>query len=151
MAKKMPYAEDKRRHLLLVIFGICAVMISWRLFDLSILNKGKYAEKGINQRVIQKELRGDRGSILDRNGNQLAISFPQPYIYIDPSSTDNGFEKSQILAAHLDLVGVDESEEAKVILTKFNSPTSFEYLVREADPETAEAIEELQLGGVYIV
>jgi len=150
VARKMPYAEDKRRHLLLVIFGICAVMISWRLFDLSILNKGKYAEKGINQRVIQKELRGDRGSILDRNGNQLAISFPQPYIYIDPSSTDNGFEKSQILAAHLDLVGVDESEEAKVILAKFNSPTSFEYLVREADPETAEAIEELNLGGVYI-
>ena len=121
MTKKLPYAEDKRRHLILFFFGICAVLIGWRLFDLSVLNKDKYVEKGVNQRVIQEELRGERGSILDRNGDQLAISFPQPYIYIDPSSAGNGVEKvekSQILAAHLDLIGVDETEEAKIILTK---------------------------------
>ncbi|MBA4810274.1 MAG: hypothetical protein CBC37_02435 [Acidimicrobiaceae bacterium TMED77] len=153
MTKKLPYAEDKRRHLILFFFGICAVLIGWRLFDLSVLNKDKYVEKGVNQRVIQEELRGERGSILDRNGDQLAISFPQPYIYIDPSSAGNGVEKvekSQILAAHLDLIGVDETEEAKMILTKFNSPTSFEYLVRNADPETADVIRDLKLGGVHI-
>ncbi len=150
MGGKAPYAADVRRHLLLALFGVCVVFISWRLIDLSILDKGEYAEKGVNQRVIQRELEGGRGSILDRNGYELAISFPQPYIYIDPSTTDNGVEKSQILATYLDLPGVDETEEAKTILTKFNSPTSFEYLVRNAEPETAEKVEELGLGGVYI-
>ncbi len=146
----MPYAEDKRRHLLLVCIGLCALLIGWRLIDLSILNNEKYAQKGVNQRVVQKELRGERGSILDRNGFELAVSFPQPFIFIDPVATDNGVEKSQILANVIDLKGVDEHEEAKTILTKFNSPTSFEYLLREADLKTAESVIELGLTGVYV-
>ncbi len=144
------YSEDKRRHFLLVILGFCALFISWRLIDLSILNNTKYEERGINQRVIEREVKGERGSILDRNGYELAISFPQPYIYIDPQLTDNGVEKSQILANYLDLPGVDEMQEAKTILTKFNSPTRFEYIVREASLESAEAILNLNLGGVYV-
>ena len=121
------YSEDKRRHFLLVILGFCALFISWRLIDLSILNNTKYEERGINQRVIEREVKGERGSILDRNGYELAISFPQPYIYIDPQLTDNGVEKSQILANYLDLPGVDEIQEANTLLTKFNSPTRCEY------------------------
>ena len=141
------YSEDKRRHFLLVILGFCALFISWRLIDLSILNTAKYEERGVNQRVIEREVKGERGSILDRNGYELAISFPQPYIYIDPQLTDNGVEKSQILANYLDLPGVDEMQEAKTILTKFNSPTRFEYIVRQASLESAEAILNLNLEG----
>ena len=144
------YSEDKRRHFLLVILGFCTLFISWRLIDLSILNNTKYEERGINQRVIEREVKGERGSILDRNGYELAISFPQPYIYIDPQLTDNGVEKSQILANYLDLPGVDEMQEAKTILTKFNSPTRFEYIVRQASLESAEEILNLNLGGVYV-
>ncbi len=144
------YSEDKRRHFLLVVLGFCTLFISWRLIDLSIFNNTKYEERGVNQRVIEREMKGERGSILDRNGYELAISFPQPYIYIDPQLTDNGVEKSQILANYLDLPGVDESQEAKTILTKFNSPTRFEYIVRQASLESAETILNLNLGGVYV-
>ena len=128
MKKKVVYSEDKRRHFLLVVLGFCAVFISWRLIDLSILNNTKYVQKGVNQRVIEREIKGERGSILDRNGYELAISFPQPYIFIDPQLTENGVEKSQILADYLDLPGVDESQEAKTILTKFNSPLDLNIL-----------------------
>ena len=41
-------------------------------------------------------------------------------------------------------------QEAKTILTKFNSPTRFEYIVRQASLESAEAILNLNLGGVYV-
>ena len=150
MKKKVVYSEDKRRHFLLVVLGFCAVFISWRLIDLSILNNTKYVQKGVNQRVIEREIKGERGSILDRNGYELAISFPQPYIFIDPQLTENGVEKSQILADYLDLPGVDESQEAKTILTKFNSPTRFEYIIRQATLESAEEIIELNLEGVYV-
>ena len=147
MKKKVVYSEDKRRHFLLVVLGFCAVFISWRLIDLSILNNTKYVQKGVNQRVIEREIKGERGSILDRNGYELAISFPQPYIFIDPQLTENGVEKSQILANYLDLPGVDESQEAKTILTKFNSPTRFEYIIRQATLESAEEVIELNLKG----
>ena len=150
MKKKVVYSEDKRRHFLLVVLGFCAVFISWRLIDLSILNNTKYVQKGVNQRVIEREIKGERGSILDRNGYELAISFPQPYIFIDPQLTENGVEKSQILADYLDLPGVDESQEAKTILTKFNSPTRFEYIIRQATLESAEEVIELNLKGVYV-
>ena len=150
MTQTTVYSEDKRRHFLLVILGFCTLFISWRLIDLSILNNTKYEERGVNQRVIEREIKGERGSILDRNGYELAISFPQPYIYIDPQLTENGVEKSQILANYLDLPGVDEMQEAKTILTKFNSPTRFEYIVRQASLESAEAILNLNLGGVYV-
>lgn len=150
MNKTVAYSEDKRRHFLLVILGFCALFISWRLVDLSIFNNTKYEERGVNQRVIEREIKGERGSILDRNGYELAISFPQPYIYIDPQLTDNGVEKSQVLADYLDLPGIDESQEAKTILTKFNSPTRFEYIVRKATLESAEQVLELNLGGVYV-
>ena len=150
MNKTVTYSEDKRRHFLLVMLGFCALFISWRLVDLSIFNNTKYEERGVNQRVIEREIKGERGSILDRNGYELAISFPQPYIYIDPQLTDNGVEKSQILADYLDLPGIDESQEAKTILTKFNSPTRFEYIVRKATLESAEQVLELNLGGVYV-
>tara|TARA_B100001094_G_scaffold125504_1_gene121481 strand:- start:16601 stop:18469 length:1869 start_codon:yes stop_codon:yes gene_type:complete len=148
--KTVTYSEDKRRHFLLVILGFCTLFISWRLIDLSIFNNTKYEQRGVNQRVIEREIKGERGSILDRNGYELAISFPQPFIYIDPQLTDNGVEKSQILANYLDLPGIDESQEAKTILTKFNSPTRFEYIIRKATLESAEQILELNLGGVYI-
>ena len=150
MNKTVTYSEDKRRHFLLVILGFCTLFISWRLIDLSIFNNTKYEQRGVNQRVIEREIKGERGSILDRNGYELAISFPQPFIYIDPQLTDNGVEKSQILANYLDLPGIDESQEAKTILTKFNSPTRFEYIIRKATLESAEQILELNLGGVYI-
>ena len=150
MTQTTVYSEDKRRHFLLVILGFCTLFISWRLIDLSILNNTKYEERGVSQRVIEREIKGERGSILDRNGYELAISFPQPYIYIDPQLTENGVEKSQILANYLDLPGVDEMQEAKTILTKFNSPTRFEYIVRQASLESAEAILNLNLGGVYV-
>ena len=102
MKKRVVYSEDKRRHFLLVVLGFCAVFISWRLIDLSILNNTKYVQKGVNQRVIEREIKGERGSILDRNGYELAISFPN-HIYLLTLNSQKMAWKNQILADYLDL------------------------------------------------
>ena len=87
-----------RLTVLLVFLGLVAFGLGWRLFHLQVLTSDSRVQLGVDQRLYENVIEGERGRILDRNGNQLAMSFPQPVITADPVAVgDNAIEYSQLL------------------------------------------------------
>ncbi len=115
--------------------------LSYRMVDLQVRSPAQYVAFGESQRVHQVTLPGRRGAILDRNGEQLAISIPQRTIWADPRLVIDPQSTARQLAAVLDL---DEA----FVLERLTTEAAFVYLARQVDDEMADAVEELELAGV---
>ncbi len=82
---------------LLVAFGAIVV----RLVQVQALAGEEYAAFGASQRFQDITLPADRGSIFDRNGNDLAVSLPQQTIWANPSLIEHPLEVASALAGPL--------------------------------------------------
>ena len=74
----------RRSGVLLCVVGLMAVALLARLADLQVLRPERYVEWGVSQRVQTVELAGSRGDLIDRNGEELAVSIPRPTVWADP-------------------------------------------------------------------
>lgn len=130
---------------LIAFFIICACFLGWRLFYIQILTSDKRVQFGVDQRLYESVIEGERGRILDRNGDQLAMSFPQPFIYADPQVVgDLAYEYSLLLSPIID-------RKSKYIFADLKTEGArFAYLQRDATLEMRTTIEELNLVGIYI-
>ena len=74
-----------------------------RLVQVQALGGQEYAAFGASQRVQEITLPADRGSIFDRNGNDLAVSLPQQTIWANPTLIRHPLEVATALAGPLGL------------------------------------------------
>lgn len=89
------------------------------------------------------EIPATRGRILDREGEALAVSTPVKSIWAIPADVKLGRQAERQLSS---LLKMSPSElEHKLA----DASREFVYLKRQVAPETAEAIEQLRLHGVY--
>ena len=130
---------------LLIFFFTAALALGWRLFYIQVLTSDRRVQIGVDQRLYESVIEGERGRILDRNGDQLAMSFPQPIVYADPEIVgDLAIEYSQRLSPIID-------RKPRFILAALSiNGSRFQYLQREATLEMRSSIEELNLVGIYI-
>ena len=137
--------DNWRLVVLIAFFFISAIALGWRLFHIQVLTSDGRVQIGVEQRMYESVTDGERGRILDRDGNQLALSFPQPIIYADPKVVgDLAIEYAQELSL---VIG----REAKFILADLMTNGSrFQYLQREATLEMQAIVEEMNLVGIYI-
>ncbi len=137
--------DNWRLVVLIVFFFISAIALGWRLFHIQVLTSDGRVQQGVEQRMYESVTDGERGRILDRDGNQLALSFPQPIIYADPKVVgDLAIEYAQELSL---VIG----REAKFILADLMTNGSrYQYLQREATLEMQAIVEEMNLVGIYI-
>ncbi len=75
---------------LFIIFVFVALLVSFSFllisgFSLTIANGKRYAELSANNSLRQEPIFGERGLILDRNGNSLVINKKSYDIFIDPT------------------------------------------------------------------
>ena len=131
--------------ILLIFFFAAALTLGWRLFHIQILTSEEKAQYGVDQRLYESVTEGERGRILDRNGAQLAMSFPQPYIYADPEIVGGlAIDYAQRLSP---IIG----REPRFILAALaRNGSRFQYLQREATLEMRTAVEEMGLVGIYV-
>jgi cell division protein FtsI (penicillin-binding protein 3) len=87
-------------------------------------------------------LTGERGSILDRNGYELAMSIPQTTIYADPKYVANPGEEAAALAP---VLGVAKAQ----LKSEMSERTTFVYLARTVSDAVASKVASLDLRGVY--
>ncbi|NCO66797.1 MAG: hypothetical protein COW32_03305 [Candidatus Aquicultor secundus] len=129
-------STETRLTALLVIIFLCVVGISGRLVFVQGVSAAKYDAAAEKQRLSIVELPPKRGTILDRNGDELAVSVLMDTIYASPSLIDDreGFAKK--LAPVLKM---DERD----ILKKLLKQSGFTYLVRKTDPSTVKAVKQL--------
>ena len=130
------------------MFTVVAILLSLlgvRVALLQTLWAGDYREASVSQRTRVQIMRAERGSILDRNGRELALPIPTRTVFADPRSVVDPVGVAHVVAGVLQLEPQAESELAAKLQ---NKQSSFVYIARQADKEVADAILALGLKGV---
>ncbi len=135
-----------RRRLIamLVVLVVAFALVVGRLVDVQGFSAGPYAALGLSQRVHTVTLPADRGSIVDRNGNPLAMSVPQSSVWADPSLVTAPAREAAALAPVLGL-------DVATITARLSRPGRFAYVARMIDDTTASQVKDLKLPGVFLV
>ena len=90
-----------------------------------------------------------RGMVMDRNGEELAVSVPVQAVWADPKQihAELSLEKEQAWQALADVLG----EPREKLLKQVENPKRrFVYLQRQVTPAVAEYIRKLRLPGVHL-
>jgi cell division protein FtsI (penicillin-binding protein 3) len=122
--------------------------ITARLVDLQALGGHEYTAFGVSQRFQTIALPADRGSIFDRNGNDLAVSIPQRTIWADPRLVEDPVATAARLS---ELIGLDEEETSALTARLSREGGKFAYVERRVPDEVASAVEEEALPGVFFL
>jgi len=109
------------------------------------LDSEQYAARGLDQRTVRVDLAAERGSIFDRNGNDLAISVAQDTVWADPRLVDDPAAAARALAPVLHV------DEATLRDRLARDDVEFVYLARKVDDGTATFVRALDVPGVGLV
>ncbi len=127
---------------LLVLMALALGGIVVRLVDVQAVEGNHYQALAKAQRVHAVSLAAERGSIFDRDGNDLALSVPQHTIYADPRLVKDPLGYARKLAP---IVHVDRSD----LENRLGEPhTAFVYVARKVSDKTAKKVQHLGLRGV---
>jgi cell division protein FtsI (penicillin-binding protein 3) len=124
-----------------VVFALIGI----RLVDVQALGSDRYEQLGLDQRLQTIELAADRGSIFDRNGNDLAVSVEKETIFADARVIDDPAGYAAQLSP---IVGVPQNELALKLAQHDNA---FVYVARKVEDDVAERVRELDLPGINFV
>ncbi|HVF15078.1 MAG TPA: penicillin-binding protein 2, partial [Acidimicrobiales bacterium] len=144
--REVEFRVPRRRLVaLLVAMAVAFAGLVWRLADVQGVSAERYAVFGESQRLEARVLPADRGSILDRNGAELAISLRRRTVFADPSLVEDPAAAALALAP---LLGLDEGE----LHEQLGAPdTEFVYLSRKVEDGVADAVVALGLPGVFLM
>jgi cell division protein FtsI (penicillin-binding protein 3) len=127
--------------LILALWG--AVVVA-RLVQIQIAEGSHYRARAQRQQERRVEIPGQRGSILDREGRELAVSVESASVYAIP---DDVRGRRETAAALVPVLGLASGE----ILEKLSSDRGFVWLRRQLDPEAVAAVQALKLPGIHFV
>jgi cell division protein FtsI (penicillin-binding protein 3) len=107
-----------------------------RAFYVQVIAAPKLQEKADSQHIRSVTLDAPRGTILDRNGEALAISRSMASIYADVPNVKNAAKTAAILSP---VLGIPAAE----LLVKLTDPKAgFKYLARKVDPSIGTAVKD---------
>src|SRR6478735_791023 len=132
-----------RLYIVLMLLALGSTALIVRAVDLQIVRKDFYQEQGDARFLRDMAVPVSRGTILDRNGEPLAVSTPVDSIWADPQKVLEHQDRLDELATAL---GID----ADVLKQRLNqrADKEFVYLKRHLNPDDAEAITKLGIPGV---
>lgn len=115
--------------------------ISYRLVELQVVEAAQLSEKARTQRSISLEVPANRGDILDRNGEILAMSIEKDTIFATPYFVEDTATTAKELGKIFD-------EDWEPIYDKLTQGGGFKYLRRKAGRSIAKKIREAALPGI---
>ena len=122
---------------LLVAFTALALVLIGQLVHLQVFAAPGLSEKARNQRSYEIEIRAQRGSIYDRNGNVLAMSVDATTIYANPQQVKNPQATADILA---EILGGDPDYYCQ----QLKKDLSFVYIKKQVDVAVAQQLKDLE-------
>jgi cell division protein FtsI (penicillin-binding protein 3) len=126
---------------LFVVLALSLGTVAARLVMLRVRDGEQFRALARDQRVREITIPADRGTIYDRDQNDLAISLPAMAVYANPAMVENPDRVAERLAPVLD-------EPARLIRDTLHSQSSFVYLARRVDLDVAERIKDMRLPGI---
>ena len=94
-----------------------------------------------------RPLRAQRGSIFDRNGEELALSVPASTVAVNPKQVTDPVGTAQIFA---DTLGLDDERRDELAAAMAAQDKGFVYVARQIDTDDADTLAALDLLGVTI-
>lgn len=135
----------KRIVLMFTVVALLLTAIGIRVTLLQTVWSGDYREASFSQRTRVQVLRSERGSILDRNGRELALPVPTRTVFADPRSVIDPIGVAHVVAG---IIKLTPQAEAELTVKLQNKSSSFVYIARHANLEVANTIVALNLKGV---
>lgn len=125
----------------LVLLGLAALRATW----LGTVKAGDLSERAVSQQVEELAVPARRGTIVDRNGIELAVTEDSVTVFAHPFLIDDPARVAERLAP---LVGRTETDLVKRLSDR---DESFIYLRRKMDASLGEKIDELGIEGIGTV
>ena len=134
-----------RRRIIVTLFIAAASALIWRAIDIQ-LNDREFLQSHGDARYLRNEkIDANRGMILDRTGEPLAISTPIQSAWVNPEQFIQVRDRWSELA---DLLGMTVDHFETLILPRLDR--KFVYLRRHLTPDESTAIRGLNIAGVSL-
>src|SRR5579885_393586 len=147
MMQEQTAYSSARFYLMLSVIVLAVAGLSWRVFDLAILDQHFLRQQG-DERVLRLVATPSfRGMIVDRNGFPLAVSTAVFSTWINPQEFNPAPGQLSSLAR---LTGMKSREISALVKTNQKKKREFVYLKRSLSPETANQIKMLGIPGIYL-
>jgi cell division protein FtsI (penicillin-binding protein 3) len=135
-------AANRRIVLLAALFATLLAAALVRALWLQGLHGDAYAAMAVRQHRETVVVPAARGTIVDRNGEPLAIGRQTTTVFANPRQVERPREVALAIGRTL---GLDPGE----VFTQLSDRSrGFVYVARKADPLAAEQLEDLELGGL---
>jgi cell division protein FtsI (penicillin-binding protein 3) len=137
----------RRRRLLVVLVVTLAVLgaVLARVVQLQTTEGESLRQAGAAMWTRDTTIKAQRGTIFDRNGDELAISVPTTTVTANPKQVDDPAGTAALLAQVLGL-GADRHAELAAALA--DQTRGFLYVQRQVDDEVAAQVVALDLPGI---
>jgi len=134
----------RRSRLFLLVLTLWAAVVVARLAQLQIAQGSRYRAKAQKQQERRLDIAAQRGSILDREGRELAVSVESTSVYAVPDEIEDAHAAARSLSAALDLKPAEALE-------RLQSDKGFVWIRRQIDPGDAAKVRALKLRGIHLV
>jgi len=121
---------------------VCLTAVLGRLGYLQLLRHSDYLVRAARQQQRTIEITPRRGSIYDRNMDPLAMSIPVDSVFAVPIEIGDAQLAAQLLSQ---VLGIPRD----VLEARLGSAQSFVWIARKVPPDKKEAVEALNLKGIY--
>lgn len=156
MKKNEPSLKNRKR--IIFVFGFFAVLfvlLLARAGHWSIIKGDELTQKASRQQTSDSVITALRGDILDRNGNQLAVSATAHTIWVRPSSVKSNGKTDDMIEqnarAEADELAEFFNMDANEVYDLITSNKSLVKLTKNVDSDTADLLREKNLCGVEII
>jgi len=139
--KGSPKAIRFRLALAGAVFLMMFLAVGLRAFHLQIIQGEKLKRLGERQRLQEWTVLPKRGSILDRNGEPLAISLEAQSIYVRPRRLKEPARAAALLAKALGM-------RQKQLRRRLKTEKPFVWVKRQVTPREVQRVRALRLAGV---
>lgn len=134
-----------------VLVTVCAVFVGLavRAAYIQVIDPDMLVKRGDSRTERVRKTRVHRGMILDRNGEELAVSVPVQAIWADPKTIheEGALQAKKRWEALAEVLGQKQSD----LLSRVNNPKRrFVYLQRQVSPAMADYVKQLKIPGVYL-
>ena len=134
-----------RRRIIVMIFIVAASVLGWRAIDIQ-LNDREFLQSHGDARYLRTEkIDANRGMIVDRTGEPLAISTPIQSAWVNPDRFIQVRDRWPLLA---ELLGMTVDHFETLVIPRLDR--KFVYLRRHLTPDESTAIRQLNIPGVAL-
>jgi cell division protein FtsI (penicillin-binding protein 3) len=132
---------ERRIGLLFAGFLALLLIAGGRSFQLGVLSRAKLVDAAASQQLIRAVVPARRGTILDRHGNELAVSESSADITATPYLVKNKLRVAKRIGA---ILGEPESN----VLAKLSAKNGFEYIAKGVPAGLADKVHALGVEGI---